>query len=68
MSEEFKKNPKPPLGLTTRNFWLQQRAATCVTALHTLSNEEDWEKYKIKAKYFSTELLYAVTEWEKYYE
>lgn len=60
---------KPPIGLQARHFWLFQRTHECVEALMRLelSDDESWEKYRDKAKFLAEELLYSVTEWEKYY-
>lgn len=58
---------KPPLGLYPRHFWLHDRVRDCIDALHRLDLDEDYDKYREKAKELAEELLYAVTEWEKYY-
>ena len=61
-------NPKPPLGLQPRQIWLRNRVAGCVHALVELQDVQDWETYREHAKILASELSYAVTEWEKYYE
>lgn len=59
---------KPILGLTPRQFWLHDRVRDCIEALQRQDLEEDYDNYRIKAKELAEELLYAVTEWERYYE
>jgi len=59
----------PSLGLTPRHFWFRQRVNECIDTLKRLEldNEISWEKYRQNAKQLAEELLYSVTEWEKYY-
>ena len=58
---------KPPLGLTPRCFWLHDRVRDCIDALHRQDLSEDYDEYRKRVKELAEELLYAVTEWEKYY-
>jgi hypothetical protein len=54
--------------LTPREEWLQKRTRDCSVALFRLSCKElEWEDFRAAAEVIATELLYAVTEWEKYY-
>lgn len=59
--------PKPPLGLCPRHIWLHDRTRDCIDALYRLDLDENYDRYREKAKELATELHYAVTEWEKYY-
>lgn len=62
------KYKKPPLGISPRHFWLHDRTRECIEALYNLDFQEDYDKYREKAKELAVELLYATTEWEKYYK
>jgi hypothetical protein len=59
---------QPPLGLLPRHFWLIQRTDECVKAIERFHEQSNWEQYIIKTKELAEELLYACTEWEKYYK
>lgn len=59
---------KTPEGLNPRGFWLHNRTRDCITALRDLDFNEDYLAYREQAKLLAEELLYAVTEWEKYYD
>jgi hypothetical protein len=59
---------KPPLGIQPRHFWLRMRIVECTESLKRLEVMEDWFAFKKLAKTYAEEILYAVTEWEKYYE
>ena len=54
--------------LTARQHWLANRIKDCVQSINDLAINDDWPAYKHQAKELAQELLYAVTEWEKYYE
>lgn len=54
--------------LNPRGFWLHDRTRDCITALRELDFIEDYHAYREQAKQLAKELLYAVTEWEKYYD
>lgn len=58
---------KPTMGLTPRHFWLRNRVSECIRALDRIEEIEDWDEYKTCALELSSELLYCVTEWEKFY-
>lgn len=53
--------------LTPRHFWLRERTLEIIEVLTRLELRDDWENYRKLAKEFAEELLYCVTEWEKYY-
>jgi hypothetical protein len=65
MTDESK--PKPPLGLTPRDFWFRDRVLDCLEALQRYADQDDWQLFKVKAVEFAGELHYAVNEWDKYY-
>ena len=50
-----------------RMAWLRERVIEVVDSMKKLEEIEDWEQYRVAALDLSTELHYAVTEWEKYY-
>ncbi len=54
--------------LTARQHWLANRIKDCVKSINELAINDGWPTYKNQAKELAQELLYAVTEWEKYYE
>jgi hypothetical protein len=59
---------KEPYGMLPRHIWLRLRIVEAVDKLRQLSVCEDWDTFKQEAKTLSKEILYCVTEWEKYYE
>jgi hypothetical protein len=50
-----------------RHVWLRLRTMECIIDIENLKHYEDWPSYRKRAKILAEELLYAVTEWEKYY-
>ena len=59
---------KPPLGLMPRHLWLMERTRSCIEVIERFHDDLNWEQYMIKTKELAEELLYACTEWEKYYK
>lgn len=53
--------------LTPRHHWLHNRTKDCIDSMKELEKINNWEEYRIHARNLAEELLYAVTEWEKYY-
>lgn len=51
-----------------REIWLRNRVMGCLEALRHFQYDENWERFREYSKRFAEELLYAVTEWEKYYQ
>lgn len=53
---------------TPRQHWLINRVRELICALEPFKDQMTWEQYMIKSKELAEELLYACTEWEKYYD
>lgn len=54
--------------LNPRQIWLINRAIECIAAIEPYREQLVWEKYMENLKFLAEELLYATTEWEKYYK
>jgi len=54
--------------LIPRQVWLINRVQQCVNELEEFKDNFTWEEYMQKSKKIAQELLYACTEWEKYYK
>lgn len=52
--------------MTPRQTWFINRINECIQELNILAGS-DWIAYKEKAHEIACELLYATTEWDKYY-
>jgi hypothetical protein len=55
------------MGLTLRQEWFKNRIKEIINELNYLENEMSWIRYKEKSHELACELLYATTEWDKYY-
>lgn len=64
---DLKKQPKPPLGILPRKFWLKNRISDCIDALKRLEESEDWDLYLSQSRSFAEEIRYLCEEWGKYY-
>ena len=55
--------------LTPRQEWLKKRVDECLMALSELNKQPNlsWDDYRVQAKGLASELLYATSEWDKYY-
>ena len=53
--------------MTPRQVWFKNRIDECIAELIKLNELQDWIKFKVKAHELACELLYATTEWDKYY-
>jgi len=53
--------------LTSREIWLKQRVVNLLYDLSKLEELRDWIEFKNQAHELAVELLYATTEWDKYY-
>ncbi len=55
--------------MTPRQTWFINRIIECIQELNILAgNDYNWIEYKEKAHEIACELLYATTEWDKYYK
>ncbi len=54
--------------LTQRQDWLMERVKECTSSFDNFKDDLTWEQHIYKMKNFAKELLYACTEWEKYYK
>jgi hypothetical protein len=64
----IEKKAKPSVSILPRSIWLKYRVDHCIESIKNSSEIENWDEYRRKAADLASELLYAVTEWEKYYE
>lgn len=53
--------------MTSRQAWFKSRISECLKHLEFVNTIDDWEQYKDSAHILACELLYATTEWDKYY-
>ena len=53
--------------MTSRQKWFINRINECIQQLNSVE-VNDWVDYKEKAHEIAVELLYATTEWDKYYK
>lgn len=60
------------INLTPRQVWFQNRINECIEELKQLNGAQDWISFKINdyelACELACELIYATTEWDKYYK
>lgn len=54
--------------LTPRQLWLINRIQDCMDAIEPFKDQMTWEEYMYHCKELAEEMLYACTEWEKYYK
>jgi hypothetical protein len=55
------------INFTRRHVWFKKRVEECMLAISAHKNV-DWTQYRVLTKELAEDLLYAVTEWDKYYE
>lgn len=53
--------------MTPRNIWLQNRILEFSNSISSI-NPSDWSTYIDSVREHAEEILYCVTEWEKYYK
>jgi hypothetical protein len=53
--------------MTSRQIWFKNRINECIEELSRLNKIEDWIEFKNQSHDLACELLYATTEWDKYY-
>ncbi len=53
--------------MNTRQQWFKKRIDECLGSLAELNKIQDWIEFKQQAHELACELLYAATEWDKYY-
>lgn len=53
--------------MISRQQWFLNRIAECIDNLNELKEIKDWIEFKNQAHELAEELLYATTEWDKYY-
>lgn len=54
--------------MTPRHLWFKQRIDECLNHLTKLNETSDWIEFKDKAYELACELIYATTEWNRYYK
>jgi hypothetical protein len=55
------------MSITPRQAWFRKRIDEAIEEIIHISRIEDWDEYKDKAHEVALEILYATTEWDKYY-
>jgi len=55
------------VALIPRKVWLKNRICECLDIMSEARKIEDWESFKISAMELAEEILYATTEWDKFY-
>ncbi len=53
--------------MTPRQEWFKKRIQECLAELARLNGLSDWIEFKNRSHELACELLYATTEWDKYY-
>lgn len=53
--------------MTPRQEWFKNRIDECLKELARINELKDWIEFKNQAHELGCELLYATTEWDKYY-
>lgn len=53
--------------MTPRQEWFKKRVDECLDSIAELKKIDSWALYKKEAHELACELLYATTEWDKYY-
>lgn len=53
--------------MTPRQIWFKKRIEEAITNLAEVNKIDDWDEFKIQSHHLACELLYATTEWDKYY-
>lgn len=53
--------------MTPRQEWFKKRIDECLSNLAKVNELQDWIEFKNQAHELACELLYATTEWDKYY-
>lgn len=56
------------MSLLPRQTWLIERVKSCLSNIETFKDQMTWNEYMEKSKELAKELLYACTEWEKFYK
>lgn len=53
--------------MTPRQIWFKNRIIECIEELQRINAIEDWIMFKNKAHDLAKELMYATSEWDKFY-
>lgn len=53
--------------MTPRQLWFKRRIDECIDNLSKVNEINNWIEFKNQAHVLACELLYATTEWDKYY-
>lgn len=56
------------MALTPRQEWFKKRVDDCLAELQILNNSQDWNTYRREAFDLAHEIMYATSEWNKYYK
>jgi len=54
--------------MISRQEWFKNRIEDCLNELSRVNEIKDWIEFKRQAYELACELLYATTEWDKYYK
>jgi len=53
--------------MTPRQEWFKKRIDECLESISKLKEINDWIEYKSQAHELARELMYAATEWDRFY-